>query len=88
MLNFSPWRDRSASTRLVLVRPAETDFRRKGRLEGNIDLPLTAGGRLQVERVEDDLRAMEGGVAAVYSGFNLRTEDVLRDDLGRLAARP
>ncbi|HSH68734.1 MAG TPA: TlpA disulfide reductase family protein [Deferrisomatales bacterium] len=30
----------------------------------------------------------EGKVAAVYAGFNLGTEDVLRDDLGRLATRP
>jgi broad specificity phosphatase PhoE len=86
MLNFSPWRDRSASTRLVLVRPAETDFRRKGRFEGNIDLPLTAGGRHQVERVEEDLRSMEGGVAAVYSGGDQAARETA-EVLARLDSR-
>ncbi len=62
------WHDRSENTRLILVSPAETDFRRKGRLQGNVDIPLTQGGRMEVERWLDEVRPVADHVAAVYAG--------------------
>ncbi|MEN8152159.1 MAG: histidine phosphatase family protein [Planctomycetota bacterium] len=52
--------------RLVLIRAAETVFRRDRRLEGDVDLPLTDRGRADARRVA----AGSGAVEAVYSAGN------------------
>ena len=67
-MTFSSWRARGESTRLILVRPAETDFRRKGRLQGMVDIPLTPDGRNEVSRLVGEVRPMLSDLRAVYCG--------------------
>ena len=71
MIAFPSRRARRAgrqSTRLVLVKPAETDFTRKGRLQGNVDLPLTSDGREQARRRMEEIRPLARGLRAIYCG--------------------
>ena len=52
--------------RLVLIRAAETDFRRAGRMEGDVDLPLTERGRATARRLVADMDVP----VAVYCAAN------------------
>jgi broad specificity phosphatase PhoE len=56
--------------RLVLLRAAETGFTRAGRMEGDIDLPLTDRGRAAVGRLVTEILDPLGGPDAVYSAAN------------------
>jgi broad specificity phosphatase PhoE len=56
---------------LVLVRPAETEFSRRGRLQGQVDLPLTPEGRREVQSMVGDLEREAPDIAAYYSGSDL-----------------
>jgi broad specificity phosphatase PhoE len=92
MIAFPKRRARRESTRLFLVRAAETDFGRKGRLQGNVDLPLTAEGRGEVLRQVEQLRPLVGGGATVYCGSDLAAREtaILLSPLcsGRLRVLP
>jgi broad specificity phosphatase PhoE len=44
---------------IVLIRPGCTEFDEQQRIQGNLDLPLSAGGRQQVERLLADLAQVE-----------------------------
>ena len=54
----------------VLVRAAETVFSRGGRLEGDVDVPLTPQGRARSRKVLDEVLRPLGVVDAVYSAGN------------------
>jgi probable phosphoglycerate mutase len=56
--------------RLVLVPAAETDFDKKGRLEGDVDVPLTERGRAMSRRILEETLKPLGGVDAVYTAAN------------------
>lgn len=56
--------------RLVLVPAAETAFDRKGRLEGDVDVPLTERGRAASRRILEEVLRPMGGVDAVYTAAN------------------
>jgi broad specificity phosphatase PhoE len=75
MLRFTTWRARPADTRLFLVRPAETEFGRKGRLQGHVDLPLTANGRDEVRELREYLAPLVEGLRAVYCGDEQATRE-------------
>ena len=55
-----------AAFRLVLIRAAETGFRRSGRMEGDVDLPLTDRGGADSRRIAAGI----GSVQAIYSATN------------------
>lgn len=40
----------------LVIRPGETDFDREERIQGSLDLPLSAAGRVQVARLIEQLR--------------------------------
>jgi broad specificity phosphatase PhoE len=42
-------------TRILLIRPGCTDFDEQHRIQGNLDLPLSARGEEQVDRIVQDL---------------------------------
>jgi probable phosphoglycerate mutase len=48
----------------VLIRSGETDFDVEGRLQGTIDLPLTAHGRAEVDAAAEELRSI--AVEVIY----------------------
>jgi len=56
--------------RLVFFRAAETGFTRAGRMEGNVDLPLTDRGRSSVGRLVTETLEPLGGPDAIYSAAN------------------
>lgn len=86
------WRARRESTRLILVRPAETDFRRKGRLEGQVDLPLTPEGRREVVRLLGEVRPVADRLRAVYCGGDQASRETATAlsglDSGRIRVLP
>lgn len=55
---------------IVLVAAAETDFSRCGRLEGDVDVPLTPKGRMRSRRIMEEVLLPLGGVDAVYTARN------------------
>jgi phosphoserine phosphatase len=44
---------------VILIRPGCTEFDEQHRIQGNLDLPLSSGGRQQVEKLLADLTAVE-----------------------------
>lgn len=46
-------------SQIILIRPGCTEFDEQQRIQGNLDLPLSAGGRQQVERLLADLAQVE-----------------------------
>jgi broad specificity phosphatase PhoE len=44
---------------IVLIRPGCTEFDEQQRIQGNLDLPLSSGGRQQVEKLLADLSLVE-----------------------------
>lgn len=45
--------------KLVLIRPGETEFQCQGRIQGNLDIPLTPAGLLEMQRLTGELRALK-----------------------------
>lgn len=67
----------------IVVRPGETEFDREERIQGALDLPLTAEGRRQVSRLIDQLRAARPGVLYTSPSQPARgTAEILADALG------
>ena len=56
--------------RLVLIRAAETGFRRSGRMEGDVDLPLTTRGRAGARRIAVTLAEEHQVPVALYCAAN------------------
>ncbi|MBI3861988.1 MAG: histidine phosphatase family protein [Planctomycetia bacterium] len=50
---------------ILLIRPGCTEFDEQRRIQGNLDLPLSSGGRQQVERLLADLAQVE--IDVLYS---------------------
>jgi broad specificity phosphatase PhoE len=50
---------------IILIRPGCTEFDEQQRIQGNLDLPLSTGGRQQVERLLTDLAQVE--IDVLYS---------------------
>jgi broad specificity phosphatase PhoE len=46
-------------SQIILIRPGCTEFDEQHRIQGNLDLPLSPGGRQQVERLLADLQRVE-----------------------------
>ena len=46
-------------SQIILIRPGCTEFDEQHRIQGNLDLPLSTGGRQQVERLLADLENVE-----------------------------
>ena len=72
--------------RVVLVRHGETDYNLEGRWQGSgSDVPLNATGRLQAERLAEDLAARFGAeLATIYSSDltrALETAEILAERL-------
>jgi probable phosphoglycerate mutase len=51
--------------RFVLIRPGSTDFDEQGRIQGTLDIPLSARGSADVPRVAEELKNQ--GLKALYS---------------------
>lgn len=52
-------------SQILLIRPGCTDFDEQHRIQGNLDLPLSTGGRRQVEQLLADLAKVE--INVLYS---------------------
>lgn len=52
-------------SQIVLILPGATDFELQGRIHGDLDLPLCAEGRAEVERIAQELRGLK--VEVVYT---------------------
>lgn len=65
-----------AATLVYLIRHAETTWNAEGRLQGTLNAPLSARGRLQVERIVEAMRPV--ALAAVYSSPLERALDTAR----------
>ncbi|MFV0445015.1 MAG: histidine phosphatase family protein [Planctomycetaceae bacterium] len=64
----------------LVIRPGETDFDREDRIQGALDLPLSADGQRQVARLIEQLRSRE--LDAVYtspSQPSLATAELIAD---------
>ncbi len=51
--------------RFVLIRPGSTEYDEQGRIQGTLDIPLSARGGADAARVADELRSQ--GLSALYS---------------------
>jgi probable phosphoglycerate mutase len=70
-------------TRLVIIRHAQSEANAEGRIQGHLDVPLSALGLRQSARLAERLRALD--VDAIYSSPFLRskqTADVIAQGLG------
>src|SRR5262245_39657546 len=50
---------------IVLIRPGSTDYDEQGRIQGNLDIPLSEQGVREVQTATQDLRTL--GITTVYS---------------------
>jgi broad specificity phosphatase PhoE len=55
-----------ARVRVALIRPGTTDFDEQQRIQGDLDVPLNAHGREEVEQIADELRDLSP--EAIYYG--------------------
>jgi probable phosphoglycerate mutase len=53
--------------RIVLIRPGSTDYDAQGRIQGQLDIPLTEGGRREVADATACLKEL--GITALYSSL-------------------
>ncbi len=53
-------------TRVVLIRPGSTDYDEQGRIQGALDLPLSARGQAEAAETAESLRA--AGLHRIYCG--------------------
>ncbi len=58
------------ATRVLAIRHGETDWNATGRIQGQLDIPLNATGRWQVDRLA--LAVADEGIDAIYSSDLLR----------------
>jgi broad specificity phosphatase PhoE len=68
---------------IILIRPGATDYDREGRIQGNLDIPLSAEGASEVARVIDELRGRR--IEAVYASPSqpaLQTAEAVSGALG------
>jgi probable phosphoglycerate mutase len=65
------------TTQVLFIRHGETDWNRIKRIQGHIDIPLSAHGFLQAEQLGERL-AHEGRLDAVYSSDLLRAQQTAR----------
>jgi probable phosphoglycerate mutase len=66
----------------LVIRPGETDFDREDRIQGALDLPLSAEGRVQVARLIEQLRSQP--LTVIYtapSEPSLATAEAIADAL-------
>lgn len=67
----------------LVIRPGETDFDREERIQGSLDLPLSAEGRAQVARVIEQLRTQKPDVLLTSPSEPARsTAEMLSEALG------
>lgn len=52
--------------RIVLIRPAATDYDEQGRIVGTLDIPLSEQGQRDVERIIEEIRPL--GISVIYTG--------------------
>ena len=74
------------TTRLILIRHAETEWNREGRMQGFLDSPLTAAGESQGERLRARLASKRLG--AVYSSDSGRCRSTATLALAGTGAAP
>lgn len=68
---------------IVLIRPGATDYDREGRIQGNLDIPLSPEGASEVSRVIDELRGRR--IEAIYTPSTqpaLQTAEAISEALG------
>ena len=65
------------TTQVLFIRHGETDWNRVKRIQGHIDIPLSAHGALQAEQLGARL-AREGRLDAVYTSDLLRAQQTAR----------
>jgi probable phosphoglycerate mutase len=52
---------------IVLIRPGSTEYDRQGRIQGTLDIPLSAEGRQEVVRVIDELKDQDQPIEVLYT---------------------
>lgn len=73
-------------TRIVLIRPGETDWNRAGRWQGWVAAPLNPLGRRQVEKLANFVRNI--GMTALYASDLRRAAETAKILSGRLGFAP
>lgn len=69
---------------IVLIRCGQTEYDCQGRIQGVLDVPLSAGGRQETEALAAELAARQPPLKAIYSGpcrSTQETADILGDKL-------
>src|SRR5215475_11663880 len=51
---------------IVLIRPGSTEYDEQGRIQGTLDIPLSAQGSREVQQIVQDVRTL--GINTIYSG--------------------
>jgi phosphoserine phosphatase len=68
---------------IVLIRPGTSEFDEQGRIQGNLDIPLSEQGRREVQTCIDELKPL--GLSAIYSSPSecaKQTADAIAAGLG------
>lgn len=68
--------------KLLLIRTGATEYENQGRVQGTLDIPLSEDGRLQIEKVAEQLRDTQ--IDACFAGpcrATQQTADILADEL-------
>ena len=73
-------------TRLLLIRHGKTPWNRERRWQGHADVPLSAEGLAQAERLGDHLKTRGAPIGVIYSSDLQRAHDTARKLAEALAA--
>ncbi|QDS97455.1 histidine phosphatase family protein [Adhaeretor mobilis] len=69
---------------LYLIRTGDTEYDGQGRIQGTLDIPLSADGRLQVQKAAQELAEQQPPISTLYTGLSrsvLQTAQLVGEQL-------
>lgn len=72
-------------TRLILIRHGQTDWNKDGRIQGQLDIPLNANGKKQIQAIISGLARLKGvkKINAIYSSQLSRSWETA-EEIGKI----